>query len=141
MSRLVQLSEAASLALHSAARIAAEPGGPVSVRRLAEGGGVSENHLSKVMQRLVKAGILRSIRGPKGGFALAGPADSVSLLDIYEAIEGKMETFGCPVHRTECVFTCCIFGGLLDRCSRDTEEYFREKKLSGIIAKARKEKP
>ena len=54
-------------------------------------------YLSKIMQYLVKAGILKSKRGPRGGFSLAKKAEDISILDIYEAIEGtlvnKLEMF------------------------------------------------
>jgi Rrf2 family protein len=130
MSRLLQLSEAASLALHGAALIAAHPGELFSVRRIAETAGASEHHLSKVLQRLVKAGILTSVRGPKGGFVLAVPAESVSLLEIYEAIEGRTAVGACPVHRPSCPFQGCMFGGLFGKLNRDVVEYFKMKKLS-----------
>lgn len=130
MSQLLNLSEAASLALHGAALIAAHPGELLSVRRIAESAGASEHHLSKVFQRLAKAGVLTSVRGPKGGFLLAVSAESVSLLDIYEAVEGKTLIGGCPVHRSSCPFRGCMFGDLFGKLNRDVVEYLKSKKLS-----------
>ncbi|MHC4475921.1 MAG: RrF2 family transcriptional regulator [Planctomycetota bacterium] len=48
-------------------------------------------YLLKIMQQLVKVSILRSKRGPRGGFSLARPLNKVTLLEVIEAIEGPME--------------------------------------------------
>ena len=49
--------------------------------------------LLKIMNRLAQAGILRSKRGPQGGFSLAHPAQEISLLEIIEAVDGSMKNF------------------------------------------------
>jgi len=48
-------------------------------------------YLLKIMQQLVRAQILRSKRGPRGGFSLARPAARITMLDIIEAVEGPMD--------------------------------------------------
>ena len=48
-------------------------------------------YLFKVMQSLVRAQILRSKRGPGGGFRLARPLSKITMLDVIEAIEGTMD--------------------------------------------------
>jgi Rrf2 family protein len=47
-------------------------------------------YVLKIMQYLVKAQILRSKRGPHGGFSLARPLSKITMLDVIEAIEGPM---------------------------------------------------
>ncbi len=47
-------------------------------------------YLLKILQQLVRAGVLRSKRGPRGGFLLARPAKKISLLEIVESVEGPM---------------------------------------------------
>ncbi len=49
-------------------------------------------YLLKILQQLVKANILRSKRGPRGGFSLAKAPSKISLLQIVEAVEGPMES-------------------------------------------------
>lgn len=49
-------------------------------------------YLLKILQQLVKAEVLRSKRGPQGGFSLARPAEQINLLDIIEAVDGPMVT-------------------------------------------------
>jgi Rrf2 family protein len=50
--------------------------------------GCSETYLSAVVQRLVGGGLLRSQRGIAGGYALARPAEAISLRDLFELLEG-----------------------------------------------------
>jgi len=47
------------------------------------------------MQRLTKLGLLRSIRGPGGGFLQARPPAQIKLLEVYEAVEGPLEPQDC----------------------------------------------
>ncbi len=133
MAQMIQLSEAASIALHSVAFMARSPGNYFTAKEIAESSGASENHIAKVLQRLVKSGILRSVRGPKGGFALARPKTDLTFLDIYEAIEGRVQTGACPLHRGRCPFDRCMFGGLLNRVNREMLEYFRNKTIADFV--------
>ncbi|MHC4423949.1 MAG: RrF2 family transcriptional regulator [Planctomycetota bacterium] len=48
-------------------------------------------YLIKIMNYLVKAQILRSKRGPRGGFSLARPLSKITMLNVIEAIEGPMD--------------------------------------------------
>jgi Rrf2 family protein len=57
---------------------------------------VSSHFLSKVLQQLVRARLIRSQRGSGGGYALAAPAGTVSLLDVVQAMEG-------PVRLNQCI--------------------------------------
>ena len=75
MQKVLNISEAYSLALHSLALLASDNGRSLTTHQIASTLGASEAHLSKVMQRLTKAGFLNSSRGPGGGFALKKPPD------------------------------------------------------------------
>ncbi|HET6347913.1 MAG TPA: Rrf2 family transcriptional regulator [Candidatus Krumholzibacteria bacterium] len=58
--------------------------------------------LGKIFQTLVRAGLLHSSKGPGGGFALAKDADSISLYDIYNAIDGATYLDACAVGLARC---------------------------------------
>ena len=47
-------------------------------------------YLLKILQQLVKANLLRSKRGPRGGFSLGKPANKITLLQVIEAVDGPM---------------------------------------------------
>ena len=70
MSKVVTLSEAASIGLHGMILIAKAENEMVNVLKIAELTGSSKHHVAKVFQRLVKIGLLNSFRGPNGGFSL-----------------------------------------------------------------------
>ncbi|MGD8454136.1 MAG: Rrf2 family transcriptional regulator [Phycisphaerae bacterium] len=65
--------------------------GPVNGRRIAESYGLPPEYLLKILQQLVKARILRSETGRRGGFTLRKPAQRTTLLEIVEAIEGPLD--------------------------------------------------
>ena len=52
--------------------------------------GIPLEYLLKILQQLVKTNVLRSKRGPRGGFSLARPAKKITLLNIIEAVDGPM---------------------------------------------------
>jgi len=109
----IGLTEAATLALHAAIFIANSTAGHASSREMAEALSVSEAHLAKVLNRLAKAGILHSTRGPGGGFSLQRPPGEVHLLDVYEATEGALQPPTCLWDVPKCGRTGCPLGDLM----------------------------
>ena len=130
MSNLINISEAASLALHGLVLIAKNQPLRMNVKVLAEELNASQTHLAKVFQKLSKAGLVRSVRGPAGGFDLNNPAEEITFLEIYEIIDGKIILSDCPLGKNHCAFLSCIFDNELNRISADIYETFRKMKLS-----------
>ncbi|NLH94874.1 MAG: Rrf2 family transcriptional regulator, partial [Synergistaceae bacterium] len=81
MPEIIQVSEAVSLALHGLGLLVSRKG-RISIREMATVMGVSEAHLAKVFQRLSKGGLVRSMRGPGGGFVLAKAPSEVTLYEV-----------------------------------------------------------
>lgn len=133
MSNLFKVSEAASLAIHGMILMAENPNKAISAKEIASTIHVSESHLAKVLQHLGKAGLVRSTRGPKGGFVLGKPAETITLLDIYEAIEGPLETITCLLAMPICGGGrhCCM-GGLLQSVGEQVRRHLAESKLSHL---------
>ena len=114
MAGLLRISEAFALAFHAALYlISNDPRQPVSAGELARTFDVSEAHLAKVLQRLARAGILGSKRGPKGGFSLVHPPEDVTLLDIHKAVDGKLDETTCLLSRHVCPTGTCVMESLL----------------------------
>jgi Rrf2 family protein len=91
----------------------ARSGATVNVDKIAENTGSSRHHVAKILQRLVKEGFLESHRGPSGGFFMTRDPKQLTLLDIYEAIEGKIRITGCQNASPVCPFPRCILGNVV----------------------------
>ncbi|MDP2423116.1 MAG: Rrf2 family transcriptional regulator [Bacteroidales bacterium] len=134
MAKVINLSEAASLAIHSMALIAGSKI-KLNVGNIAAITGASRNHLAKVLQTLVRHDYLISDRGPKGGFELKHDASQITLLEIYQTMEGIIDRNYCGLHGTTCPFAECVFGGLTQYFTNDFVNYMQTKKLSSIAYK------
>jgi len=129
MSRIVHLSEAVSIAFHSMVLVARSDK-PLNVLEISEKISSSKHHVAKVMQRLVKAGFVGSLRGPAGGFSLKKNASDINLLSIYEAIEGTLETGACLMDKPVCSFETCIYSNIIEKMTCDFKNYLQNQKLS-----------
>ncbi len=128
MSVALRVSEAAVLALHAMALLGSRSGERVAAGEMAETLGVSEAHLAKVLPRLVQAGLVRSTRGPGGGFVLARRPEQINLLEVYEAIEGPLTEVECLLEAQVCGGDC-IFGGLLTEVNNLVRTHLQKRTL------------
>ncbi len=129
MFRPLKISDAASIALHAMVFLAGKPDKPFSNKEIAEKLDVSEAHLSKILQRLSKAGLVISYRGPKGGFMLRGDGNGITLLDVLETIEGPFELSSCLFDKPVCVFENCIIGNMLVSVNEQVRQRLVDTKL------------
>lgn len=110
MSSPVQISEAASIAIHTVLLLAQTPEKLWSNQEISRTFGFSKAHAAKVFQALARSGIIASVRGPGGGSRLAKPASGLTLLDVYEAVEGPLETQRCLLDTHVCRGDHCSLG-------------------------------
>ena len=129
MSQVLKMSEAGSIGVHAMILLTVHSPGTVRVRTIADEFSVSEAHCSKVMQRFVKSGMVQAIRGPKGGFRLAVSPDETTILDVYEAIDGKLEDRHCFFQVQKCE-SGCVFGPLMRNLNQQVREHFSSMTLS-----------
>ena len=131
MIKILNISEGSTLGLHAALLLSKGTEEPTTTAEAAEKMEVSTAHLSKVFQRLAKAGIVTAVRGPKGGYLLGRPLSEIRLLDVLEAIEGPMRLSSCLLRKPRCGSDGCMLGGLLSKINKQVLEHF-EKKLSDL---------
>lgn len=132
MARLIQLSEAASLAIHAMILIG-RADHIINVNKIADITGSSRNHLSKVLQRLIKDNFLKSTRGPTGGFSLNKKASEITLADIYQSINGIIIDTGCPMNHSTCPFDKCLFGGIINKLSAEFKLFLENKTIENYL--------
>jgi len=128
---MLQISRGAVIAMHGCVLIGEAAGRPVPAGEIASVFGVSAAHVSKVMQRLCRAGVVRSARGPDGGFLLAAPPERITLLKAVSAVDGKIAPAKCLLGRHSCLRRRCMIG---DFASRFEAEF--KKVLSRTLAEA-----
>lgn len=82
--------------------------GRISAAQVAELQGISPTFLGKIVQSLAKAGILATRRGVGGGIALGVPVESLTLLQVIEAVEGPLCLNECLTVPPQCghIETC-----------------------------------
>ncbi|GAB1456540.1 MAG: Rrf2 family transcriptional regulator [Spirochaetia bacterium] len=131
---IVHFSDAALIAVHALSGLAASPDHLVQSKDLAAMLDASEHHLAKVMQRLVRSGIVRSAKGPSGGFALDKPADTISFRDAIEAVDGPISGDFCPFRTDKCHPDNCIFGEDISRHASELIEYLSQRTIADVAA-------
>lgn len=132
MAHVVQFSEAAFIALHGMVLVA-QSDKMINVLEISDKLNSSRHHVAKVMQRLVKDGYLKSHRGPSGGFLLKKKASEITLLELYESIEGKIIIGDCPLDTPVCVFNKCIFNNVTKRMTEEFVAYMQSQTLENFI--------
>jgi len=109
----MKVSQASAYALHALmfmVRHATQL--PMTSKAIARTEGIPEGYLAKVLQQLVKAGFIRSVRGRTRGYVFAKLPEEISLLDVVEAVEGQPLFDDCPLRHCACGGTsqnCHIF--------------------------------
>jgi Rrf2 family protein len=106
------LSQTAEYALRAMATLAGAEG-PLRAGEIAQASGIPVHYVSKVLRRMVEAGLLSARKGHGGGFRLARPASSIRFREVIAAADGGVSTgrcaFGwgtcdanapCPLHPT-----------------------------------------
>ena len=129
MAKIVTLSEAASIALHGMILVA-KADKMINVVEIAEKTTSSKHHVAKVFQRLVKEKFIESHRGPSGGFTIKKDPGEITLLEIYEAIEGKIEILECPMEKQICPFDKCILNSVTKDMTLQYRDYLQGQTLA-----------
>jgi Rrf2 family protein len=132
MAKVVTLSEAASIGLHGMILVA-RANHITNVTTISEATQSSRHHVAKVMQRLVKDDLLTSLRGPNGGFSLKKDPKEITLLNIYESIEGKIEITSCPLDKPICPFGKCILENVAQKMTREFKDYLSGHTLESYL--------
>jgi Rrf2 family protein len=136
MADILKISDATALALHSMVHLALDPEGQSTTTEIAKVLEASRHHLSKVHQRLVAAGLIRSRRGPAGGVALAKDPKKIMLLEIYEVMEGPMSCSPCLFGKEACPRNGCMLSSLLPELVLQVRNYFENTTLAQLTAES-----
>jgi Rrf2 family protein len=88
----MNLTCASSYALHAVVFMARQKtDAPIASHKIADALDMPDRFILKVLKHLVDADLLQSIKGPKGGYKLARPANEISVLSIVEEVDGAID--------------------------------------------------
>jgi Rrf2 family protein len=130
-----KISEAANLAFYIMLLAAAHSGDTVRAKTYAEKLKASEAHISKVLQQLRRGNFLSSQRGPTGGFRMTRDADKIRLIEIYEAMEGRVEINGCLLNEQVCKKNGvdCVFHELTTDLNLSVLRFMSDTTLADLV--------
>jgi Rrf2 family protein len=123
---MLRLSKKADYALMAMKHLAEKGGAPsTSAREIAEQYDIPIELMAKVLQRLVRTGLLISTQGTRGGYILSRPPASISVADVIQAIEGPFTVTACSTDNNDCE--------QYDKCSiRDPLWQIRERIVTAL---------
>jgi len=108
---------------------------PATAVTVAKAEGIPPDYLAKIFQQLAKARFVKAVRGRKRGYVFARPPEQISLLDLFEAVEGRALFDDCFMRHCEC-------GGTPESCriysiwTEATREIKKELEATTIAAAA-----
>jgi Rrf2 family protein len=98
----MEITRETDYAIRCVIHLSERPDDVVMVEEIARAKSIPKSFLSKILQKLVKADIVKSYRGVKGGFQIAKSPRDISLLDVIEAIDGVIAMNRCAVNKKFC---------------------------------------
>jgi Rrf2 family protein len=114
--------------------------GPVTARTIASREGMSVPYLEHLLAGLRQAGLVRSVRGPGGGFELAMRPEEISLLSIVKALDGPVVLCDCFEQTNEKLpcdrLDSCSAKALWEELSANIEKALEATKLANISGSA-----
>jgi Rrf2 family protein len=111
------------------------PGDSTQITEIASQWEIPENILRKIISQLAKAQLIFTQRGIGGGIRLAQPADKLTLLDIIEAVEGKIYLNKCLIGPDFCSRTSwCAVHLVWREAQQKMKEILSSKSLAELVA-------
>ena len=100
---MLRLSKKADYALMAMKHLAQNSStSSTSAREIAEQYDIPIELMAKILQRLVRTGLLVSTQGTRGGYALSRPSPSISIADVIQAIDGPLTVTACSTEKVDC---------------------------------------
>lgn len=130
--KILALSEANILSFHSMALIAAAGKDGLNAQKISTLTNCSRNHLFKVLESLVRADLIYSTRGPLGGYFLKKPSDTIFLLDVFEALNGKVDEDEICIGRNRNEKSFIFFEQLCEKLTTKFLTYLKTTKISDL---------
>ncbi len=111
---------------------------PKTLKKIAQEENISLQYLRKVMVSLERVGMVKSLRGPGGGFMLNKPPNQISLFAVSDALN-RSKVIDCVKGASGCRrFSNCMVKDLLEEVYNKAKLVFKNKTLATIIKRGKK---
>lgn len=127
-------SQTTEYAMRAVVALAAGDGKPMTTKHIAQMMRVPPSYLAKVLQSLVRGGLVNSTRGLRGGFVLAKAPDQIQLLAIMDVVSPIKRIEHCPLDHEGHSSALCPLHRRLDEAMRLVEEAFGSTTLQEVIS-------
>ena len=134
-------SQTVEYALRAVVYLAGKSGGPASTAAVAKATKVPPAYLVKVLQSLVKAGIVSARRGVGGGVALAQAPATLSILEVVNAVDPIRRIQTCPLDLAAHGARLCPLHRRVDAALAAVEAAFRDTTLAEVLTEPSRSKP
>jgi Rrf2 family protein len=128
------LSQTTEYALRAAVWLAQNHGTSQTTRQIAAGTKVPVGYLSKVLQVLGRAGLVRALRGKRGGFELAKPPAGMKVLEIVDVVDPIQRIRACPLGLESHSRNLCPLHTRIDQALASIEASFDSTSLADLLA-------
>ncbi|MEW6440754.1 MAG: Rrf2 family transcriptional regulator [bacterium] len=109
-------------------------GGPMSLKELAARQQIPLKYLEQIAIILKHAKLIKSTRGPLGGYLLTRPPDKIDLLEVVETLEGPFSFVGCVKDPSSCErVETCAFNELWSTISSEASRILRSVTLADMV--------
>ena len=133
----MMISQTTEYALRAVVWLARQPETQLGTQQISEAAKVPRGYLSKVLQKLARAGLVVSTAGRSGGFRLArGPAE-IRVLDVVNAVDPLERIHTCPLKLESHGTNLCALHRRLDDNMARTEEAFASTTIADLLADKR----
>jgi Rrf2 family protein len=113
------------------------PGRMAMIEEVSRDEDIPRSFLAKIFQHLAKAGVVRSVRGSGGGFALTRRPEEITVLEVIEAIEGRITFQRCLLEVPACKRAeGCVLCGLFEEAQDRVREVFGQTTLASLLESA-----
>ena len=133
---MLRLTKKVEYALIALRHIAGKENGEVSkTKEIAQRYHIPQELLAKILQQLNRAGIIRSVQGPRGGYVMARPLSEVSLARLIETVEGDYNFVECASgEKDDCLlFEDCVIRSPLLRINQEIRRFLNTVTVKQVV--------
>lgn len=113
-----------------------QTGKTIGVHSLGEIQEVSPAYLSKILTKLVKAGLIESTPGVNGGYKLTKNTKEISFLDVITAIEGSASLFNCAIEHKELINSKnCLIEDVMDEAEQQMKNHLEKRLIKDVASR------